>query len=270
MNRTILIIYILFSLIFIIFPVITIIVLGFLNEQKEFTFANFIRLLEPSYLKIFSRSLNFALITTTFCMLIGYPTAWFISISRKNVQNIFIIMIILPMWINTLLRTYAWIRILGKNGIINNLIEAIGFKPMQLLYNEKAIIIGMIYNFLPFMVLPIYIGLSKIKHEYVEAARDLGAKTWQILLYIKLPLTLSYLATGIIMVFIPSITEFIISDLLGGSKQILIGNLIEKQFLFVEDWNTGASISFIIMIVILTFNLIILKLMQNNTSESGC
>ncbi|AGT27582.1 ABC transporter permease [Borrelia miyamotoi] len=269
MNRIILILYILFLSIFIIFPVVIIIVLGFLNEQNELTFANFTRLLEPSYLKIFSRSINFALITTIFCMLIGYPTAWFISMSKKNIQNMLIIMIILPMWINTLLRTYAWIRILGKNGIINNLLEAIGLKPIELLYNEKAVIIGMVYNFLPFMVLPIYIGLSKIKYEYIEAARDLGARTWQILLYIKLPLTLSYLATGIIMVFIPSITVFIISDLLGGSKQILIGNLIEKQFLFVEDWHTGASISFIVMIVILTFNLIILKLMQKNNVKSG-
>ncbi|AJW73426.1 ABC transporter permease [Borrelia hermsii] len=267
MNRIILILYTLFLSIFIIFPLVIIITLGFFNEQNEFTFANFIRLLEPSYLKIFSRSINFALITTIFCILIGYPTAWFISMSKKNVQNMLIIMIILPMWINTLLRTYAWIRILGKNGIINNLLEAMGFKSIELIYNEKAVIIGMIYNFLPFMVLPIYIGLLKIKYEYIEAARDLGARMWQILLYIKLPLTLSYLATGIIMVFIPSITVFIISDLLGGAKQILIGNLIEKQFLFVEDWHTGAAISFIVMIVILIFNLTILKLMHKNNIE---
>ncbi|AHH06704.1 Spermidine/putrescine transport system permease protein potB [Borrelia crocidurae DOU] len=262
MNKIMLTLYSFFLLIFIIFPLVIIITLGFLNERNEFTFANFIRLLEPSYLRIFSRSINFALITTIFCILIGYPTAWFISMSKKSTQNNLIIMIILPMWINTLLRSYAWIRILGKNGIINNLFIAMGFKPMDLLYNEKAVIIGMIYNFLPFMILPIYIGLSKIKYEYIEAARDLGARMWQILIYIKIPLTLSYLATGIIMVFIPSITVFIISDLLGGSKQILLGNLIEKQFLFVPDWNTGSAISFILMIVIVIFNLTIIKLMQ--------
>ncbi|ETZ18813.1 Spermidine/putrescine transport system permease protein potB [Borrelia duttonii CR2A] len=267
MNKIMLTLYSFFLLIFIIFPLVIIITLGFLNERNEFTFANFIRLLEPSYLRIFSRSINFALITTIFCILIGYPTAWFISMSKKSTQNNLIIMIILPMWINTLLRSYAWIRILGKNGIINNLFIAMGFKPMDLLYNEKAVIIGMIYNFLPFMILPIYIGLSKIKYEYIEAARDLGARMWQILIYIKIPLTLSYLATGIIMVFIPSITVFIISDLLGGSKQILLGNLIEKQFLFVPDWNTGSAISFILMIVIVIFNLTIIKLMQKNRKK---
>ncbi|AWG42995.1 ABC transporter permease [Candidatus Borreliella tachyglossi] len=267
MKRLTLLLYVLFLLIFIIFPLVIIITLGFINEHNELTFANFIRLLEPSYLRIFSRSIKFALIATIFCILIGYPTAWFISISKKSVQNMLIIMIILPMWINTLLRTYAWIRILGKNGIINNLLNIMGFDNADLLYNEQAVIIGMVYNFLPFMVLPIYTGLLKIRSEYIEAARDLGARMWQILLYIKLPLTLSYLATGIIMVFIPSITVFIISDLLGGSKQILIGNLIEKQFLFIEDWHTGAAISFIVMIVILMFNLTILKLMQKNNVE---
>ncbi|QMU99614.1 ABC transporter permease subunit [Borrelia sp. A-FGy1] len=267
MNRITLILYTLFLSIFIIIPLLIIITLGFLNESNEFTFENFNRLLEPSYLRIFSRSTKLALISTIFCILIGYPTAWFISISKKNTQNILIIMIILPMWINTLIRTYAWIKILGKNGIINNLLKVIGLTNIDLIYNEQAVIIGMVYNFLPFMVLPIYTGLLKIKREYIEGARDLGARMWHILLYIKMPLTLSYLATGIIMVFIPSITVFIISDLLGGSKQILIGNLIEKQFLFVEDWNTGAAISFIVMIVILIFNLTILKLMQKNNVE---
>ncbi|WKC58184.1 ABC transporter permease [Borrelia sp. P9F1] len=267
MNRITLGMYIIFLSIFVIIPLLIIIALGFLNENDELTFANFNRLLEPSYLRIFSRSTKLALIATIFCIIIGYPTAWFISISKKSIQNILIIMIILPMWVNTLLRTYAWIRILGRNGIINNLLETIGLTSMDLIYNEQAVTIGMVYNFLPFMVLPVYTGLLKIKPEYIEGARDLGARMWQILLYVKVPLTLSYLATGIIMVFIPSITVFIISDLLGGSKQILIGNLIEKQFLFVEDWHTGAAISFIVMIVILIFNLTILKLMQKNNVE---
>ncbi len=267
LKKLILIIYSIFLLTFSILPLLIIILLGFLNEKNEFTIYNFIGLLNPSYLNIFSRSLKLAIIATIFCILIGYPAAWLISLSKKSAQNKLIIMIILPMWINTLLRTYAWMRILGKNGFINNLFEKIGIGTLDLLYNEQAVTIGMIYNFLPFMILPIYTGLLKIKPEYIEASQDLGARMWQILLYIKIPLTLSYLATGIIMVFIPSITVFIISDLLGGSKQILIGNLISKQFLFIEDWNTGAAISFILMLVILIFNLIIIKLMRKNNGE---
>ncbi|ABH01916.1 spermidine/putrescine ABC transporter, permease protein [Borreliella afzelii PKo] len=266
-KKLILIIYAIFLLTFSIIPLLIIILLGFLNENHEFTIYNFIGLLKPSYLSIFSRSLKLATIATIFCILIGYPAAWLISLSKKSAQNKLIIMIILPMWINTLLRTYAWMRILGKNGFINNLFEKIGIGNLDLLYNEQAVTIGMIYNFLPFMILPIYTGFLKIKSEYIEAAQDLGARMWQILIYVKIPLTLSYLATGIIMVFIPSITVFVISDLLGGSKQILIGNLISKQFLFIEDWNTGAAISFILMLVILIFNLIIIKLMQKNNGK---
>ena len=175
MNRITLILYTLFLSIFIIIPLLIIITLGFLNENNELTFANFNRLLEPSYLRIFSRSTKLAFIATIFCILIDTLQHGLYQY-QKSTQNILIIMIILPMWINTLLRTYAWIRILGKNGIINNLLEAMGLANMDLIYNEQAVIIGMVYNFLPFMVLPIYTGLLKIKSEYIEGAKETLSK----------------------------------------------------------------------------------------------
>ena len=217
----------------------------------SYSLDNFKRFAEPIFIKVLVRSLALAATSTFFCLVIGYPVAMILADRKLNFKSTLILLMVLPMWMNFLLRTYAWLTILEKKGLINTLLVHIGLSPMNLLYNDFAVIVGMVYNFLPFMVLPIYSVLSKINHSLIEAAEDLGADSFHIFKKVIFPLSLPGVTSGITMVFMPAVTTFVISRLLGGGQYTLIGNLIEQQFLTVGDWNFGSAISIVMMLIIL-------------------
>ena len=183
--------------------------------------------------------------STVLCLILGYPVAYFISKMKSNRRNILIMLFIVPMWMNFLLRTYAWLPILGKNGVINNFLSAIGLNTINILYTDAAVLLGMVYNFLPFMILPIYTVLIKMDNSLIDAAADLGANKRQIFTKVIFPLSMPGVITGITMVFMPAVSTFVISRLLGGGQYMLLGNLIETQFTTMGDWNFGSALSHI-------------------------
>ena len=267
-------IYLFWGLVFIVFPLFLILAHSLSSNTDladfAFTLDNFSRFFEPLYVKILLTSLVLAGVSTILCLIIGYPVAYIISQMSEKVRNNMILIFIIPMWMNFLLRTYAWLTLLGNKGLINKFIGLFGWGPWNLMYNSKAIMIGMVYNFLPFMVLPIYTVLLKIDKKLIEAAKDLGANDFKVFMKVILPLSLPGIYTGITMVFIPAISTFVVPNLLGGNNFYLIGNLIEKQFTFTGDWGFGSAIS-MILIVIMLLILIIPKLFNGKikTSEIG-
>lgn len=265
-------IYSLWGILFIVFP-LTLILLYSLNVNKDivnfsFTLNNYSKFFEPLYLKILFVSLGVAAISTLMCLLIGYPIAYIISQFNEKIRNNLIMVFIIPMWMNFLLRTYAWLTLLGRNGLINKALGLIGLGPFNLMYNMKAVAIGMIYNFLPFMVLPIYTVLLKIDKRLIEAAKDLGCNSFMVFLKVIFPLSLPGIYTGITMVFIPAISTFVIPNLLGGNNFYLIGNLIEKQFTFTGDWGFGSAISIILIVIMIIFMVLPGLLKKNKNKES--
>ena len=267
-------IYLFWGLVFIVFPLFLILAHSLSSNTDladfAFTLDNFSRFFEPLYVKILLTSLVLAGVSTILCLIIGYPVAYIISQMSEKVRNNMILIFIIPMWMNFLLRTYAWLTLLGNKGLINKFIGLFGWGPWNLMYNSKAIMIGMVYNFLPFMVLPIYTVLLKMDKKLIEAAKDLGANDFKVFIKVILPLSLPGIYTGITMVFIPAISTFVVPNLLGGNNFYLIGNLIEKQFTFTGDWGFGSAIS-MILIVIMLLILIIPKLFNGKikTSEIG-
>lgn len=265
-------IYALWGILFIVFP-LTLILLYSLNANKDivdfsFTLNNYSKFFEPLYLKILFVSLGVAAISTLMCLLIGYPIAYIISQFNEKIRNNLIMVFIIPMWMNFLLRTYAWLTLLGRNGLINKALGLIGLGPFNLMYNMKAVAIGMIYNFLPFMVLPIYTVLLKIDKRLIEAAKDLGCNSFMVFLKVIFPLSLPGIYTGITMVFIPAISTFVIPNLLGGNNFYLIGNLIEKQFTFTGDWGFGSAISIVLIVIMIIFMVLPGLLKKNKNKES--
>ena len=216
-----------------------------------FTLEHIKRLTEPVYLKVFWRSIYLALVSTVICLALGYPMAMILANTDVKRKNVLIFLFVAPMWMNFLLRTYAWLTLLEKNGLINSLLSVFGIEPLNLLYNNLAVLLGMVYNFLPFMVLPIYSVLSKVDKSVIEAAQDLGANNLRVFTKVTFPLSLPGVASGITMVFMPAVTTFVVPRLLGGAQFTLIGNLIERQFVLVGDWNFGSALSIIMMILIL-------------------
>lgn len=246
--------YFIWMLIFIIVPLLLVVYYGVTIDSEQgivFSLDNFKRLSEPVYVKVLWRSIKLAAISTMICLLLGYPLAMILAGRTFRHKNIMIMLFVLPMWMNFLLRTYAWLTLLERNGIINTILNLIGLPAINILYTETAVILGMVYNFLPFMVLPIYSVISKIDSSLIEAAEDLGANTVTVFRKVTLPLSLPGVMSGITMVFMPAVTTFVISRLLGGGQHTLIGNLIEQQFLVVGDWHFGSSISLLMMAVIL-------------------
>ena len=217
----------------------------------RFTINNYTKFFSPIYISTLARSLWIALWSTLACLLFGYPLAWVIAQYHPKRQSSLLLLFIMPMWINMLLRTYAWISILGKNGILNNILEFFHLAPVDIMYTDFAIILGMVYNFLPFMVLPIHTAITKVDKNLIDAARDLGANNRQVFSKVVFPLTLPGIITGIIMVFLPAVSTFVIPQLLGGGQFMMIGNLIEKQFLLTGNWYFGSALSMILMIFIL-------------------
>ncbi|WP_422487201.1 ABC transporter permease [Gudongella sp. DL1XJH-153] len=242
---------------FILVPLLLVMYFAFTTGDSQnfstFTFSldNFKKFMSPIYLGVLYRSVKLALISTLICLLLGYPIAFIISKEKPRIRNIMVLMFVIPMWMNFLLRTYAWLTILGKNGILTKVLSFIGFEGVSLLYNDTAVLLGMVYNFLPFMVLPIFSVLTKMDRNLVEAAEDLGANKAEVFSKVIIPLSLPGVITGITMVFIPAVSTFVISGLLGGNKSTLIGNLIEQQFRYTGDWHFGSTMSIILMVFIL-------------------
>lgn len=248
--------YYIWAIVFILFPLLLVFFYSVNTGDADdfsnlaFTFENYRRFFEPLYLKILAVSIGISLLSTAACFIIGYPIAYFIAGLKESKRNTLILLFIIPMWMNFLLRTYAWFTLLGNNGLLNKFLGIFGLHA-DLMYNLKAVILGMVYNFLPFMVLPIYSVLLKMDYSLVEAARDLGATDAQVFRKVIFPLSLPGVYTGITMVFIPAISTFVIPSLLGGNKFYLIGNLIEQQFTFTGNWGFGSAISVILIIIML-------------------
>ncbi len=217
----------------------------------EFTLANFQRVFQPIYLRVLWRSVNLAVASTAICLIVGYPVALIMAGNAFSRKNTILMLFVIPMWMNFLLRTYAWLTLLERNGALNQLLMAAGLPTINILYTDYAVVLGMVYNFLPFMILPIYSVLSKIDQGVLEAASDLGANKLVSFWRVILPLSLPGVVSGITMVFMPALTTFVISRLLGGGQYTLVGNLIEQQFLVVGDWGFGSAISMVMIVLIL-------------------
>ena len=246
--------YVVWSSLFIVIPLLIVVFFGFTiksGDSYHFSLENFQRLMDPKYLKVFGRSILLAVEATLGCLILGYPVAYLISKMREGKRNILIMLFIIPMWMNFLLRTYAWLPILGKNGLINSLLVTLGFARANLLYNDFAVLLGMIYNFLPFMILPIYTVLIKMDTDLINAASDLGASRKEIFTKIIFPLSMPGIISGITMVFMPAVSTFVISRILGGGQYMLLGNLIETQYTSMDDWNFGSALAIFMMIIIL-------------------
>ncbi|MGU8527290.1 ABC transporter permease [Clostridium perfringens] len=263
--------YVLWSAIFIVIPLLLIVFFSFTSKvdgRFVFSFENFQRLFEPIYFTVFIRSIWLAVLSTVLCLILGYPIAYMISKLPIKRRNMLILLFILPMWMNFLLRTYAWMAILGRDGLINTLLGYIGIGPIKMLYTDGAILLGMVYNFLPFMVIPIYTVLIKIDKNLVNAAYDLGANKAQAFRKVILPLSIPGIISGITMVFMPAVSNFVIPNLLGGGKYMLVGNLIEQQFTTIGNWNFGSALSIFMMILIL-ISMAFMSKYEKNGKEGG-
>ena len=258
----------------ILLPMLLILLYAFTTQGNDivnfsFTLDHFIRFFtDQDFLLILWRSLVIAFKTTIICVLLGYPIAYFIARSSDKVRNILVLVITLPMWINMLVRTYAWIGILSDGGILQNILSFLGFGEPELLYTEGAVLLGMVYNFLPFMVFPIYTSLSKMDPKLGEAAMDLGCNEAKTLLKVTMPLSIPGVISGITMVFMPSVTTFFIPRVLGGGSTQMFGDLIETTFLTAGDWNLGSALSLIMMVLIL-ISLSILRKADPNGEGGG-
>lgn len=264
--------YILWLAVFIVVPLFLVLFYAVTVPEGgslKFTMENLKRFLDKNYLDVLWISVKLALETTVITLILGYPVGLIIAKEKPSRRNTMVLLFMIPMWMNFLLRTYAWLTLLGKNGIINFIVTLLGFEPLNLLYNDGAVLLGMVYNFLPFMVLPIYSVLAKIDDSLIEAAEDLGANKYQIFAKVILPLSVPGIITGITMVFMPAVSTFVISRLLGGGQYMLIGNLIEQQFLWVGDWHFGSAISIIMMIFILITMAITSKFDVQKEGSSG-
>lgn len=251
--------YLFWAASFIIIPLLMILYYGLTDKNGNFTLMNLAQITTQENLKALGLALLLSFVSTLICLILAYPLAMILSEKNVNQTSFIVLIFILPMWMNFLLRTLAWQNLLEKNGVINMVLRFFHLPELALINTPFAIILGMVYNFLPFMVLPIYNVLSKIDRDVIFAARDLGANNLQTFLRIILPLSVPGIISGITMVFVPSLTTFVISDLLGGSKILLIGNVIEQEFKQGSNWNTGSGLSLVLMIFIIASMAMIAK-----------
>jgi spermidine/putrescine transport system permease protein len=213
------------------------------------TLANYASILDPLYLRIFWRSLWMAVLTTAVCLVLGFPLAYLIARAPKKWQAVLLVLVIIPFWTNFLVRTYAWMFILRTEGLLNTGLMWAGIiqEPLNLLFTDTAVIIGLVYGYLPFMVLPLYAALERLDSSVIEAAWDLYASPWRVFRHVILPLTKPGVVAGCLLVMIPSLGAYVTPDLLGGAKTMMIGNLIQQQYLVVRDWPFGSALSFVLM-----------------------
>ena len=262
--------YVVWMLIFILAPMLLIVYYAF-TENGAFTFDNVKgALISPAYMSVLLRSVVIALEATAICLALGYPIAYMLSKMKKSQAALLSVLFIVPMWMNFLLRTYAWQVLLSSTGVINTLLANLGLPAQQLLYTEGAVMLGTVYNFLPFMILPIYTVLVKLDQSQLEAAGDLGANGATTFLKVVLPQSMPGVISGITMVFIPAITTFAISRLLGGGKFMLYGDLIENQFitLGMDAWGTGSALSFILLVLVL-ISMFVMRFAEREAGEEG-
>ncbi len=242
--------YLVWMVVFILVPLVMIGYFAFTTDSGDFTIQNVSDV--GQYANIFVRSIWLSLIATIICLVIAYPVAFILSRMDKHKQGTMLMIVMLPMWMNFLLRTYAWMTLLGNNGIINNILGAVGLGPFHMINTSGAVVLGMVYNYLPFMILPLYSVMVKIDKSLLEAASDLGCSSASTLFRVVVPLSMPGITSGITMVFVPAISTFIISRMLGGGSNLLIGDLIEMQFLGnAYNPHLGAAISLVLMVIIL-------------------
>lgn len=264
--------YIVWIALMIVIPMLLIVMYAFTKEGNDvatlsFTFDHFIKFFtDPDFLNTLFLSLKIAFITTVLCILLGYPVAYAIASAPAKQSNLYILLITLPMWINMLVRTYAWIGILADNGLVNHILSFFGLNTTQLLYTDFAVVLGMVYNFIPFMILQIHSSLAKMDKNLLDAANDLGANRVQRFLHVTLPLSIPGIISGITLVFLPSVSSFVIPKLLGGGGYMLIGNIIETQFITVGEWNFGSAIS-MIMALIIMFSMYLTRKIDRDHTE---
>jgi len=265
--------YIVWAALMLVLPMILILLYSFTEHGNSiisfaFTFDHYIKFFsDPDFLLVLWRSFGIALKTTMICLLLGYPLAYFIARSSEKLQNILVLCITIPTWINMLVRTYAWIGLLSDGGLFQKLLGFIGLGDTGLLYTEFAVLLGMVYNFLPFMILQINTSLCKMDQSLLNASADLGATPAQTFWKVTFPLSLPGVINGITLVFLPAISAFFIPKLLGGGQYFLIGNLIENQFITVGEWNFGSAISMIMAAVMMLLMMAVKKLETRNQSE---
>ncbi|WP_157151908.1 ABC transporter permease [Brachyspira sp. SAP_772] len=240
--------YLIWTLVFILVPLILVIYFAFTNQKGDFTIKNFADV--STFAPVIMRSVMLAFVATLVCLILAYPLSYYISRQNKTVQHALIMLVMLPMWMNFLLRTYAWMTILEQNGLINKALIFFGLSPVKLINTQWAVLIGMIYNYLPFMILPLYSVMTKIHKSLIEASQDLGANSFNIFTKIVFPLSLPGMASGVTMVFVAAVSTFVISRMLGGGANILIGDLIEMQFLGMSyNPNLGSAISLVLIVI---------------------
>ena len=241
--------YAVWMLLFTIAPLIFVVFFAVTDKTGVFSYENLAAVAQPTYLKILWHSLYLAFFCTVICLLLGYPTAYFLASKDFSKNQTLFVLILLPMWMNFLLRTYAMMSLMEDTGIINTFLQKIGLQPLQMIGTEGAVLVGMVYNYLPFMVLPIHTALKKMDQRVIEAAEDLGANPFEVFRRVTLPLSVPGIISGVTMVFMPAVTTFAISRLLGSGNFMLYGDVIEKQFLELNNWNFGSSLSLLMMVL---------------------
>ena len=267
--------YIVWAVMMLVLPMALIALYSVMNQGNSiisfsFTLEHYAKFFtDPDFLLILWRSILIAVKTTVLCLLLGYPIAYYMARSTEKVQNVLILCITLPMWINMLVRTYAWIGLLSNGGIFQKILGFFGLGNVELLYTEGAVLLGMVYNFLPFMILQIQTSLSKMDYSLIEASADLGASPAQTFRRITLPLSMPGVINGITLVFLPAVSSFFIPKLLGGGQYFLIGNMIENQFITVGEWNFGSAVSMIMAIIMMLLMMAVRKVEQHNQGGKG-
>ena len=267
--------YIVWAALMLVLPMGLIALYSFMEQGNSiisfsFTLEHYVKFFtDKDFLLILWRSLLIAVKTTVICLLLGYPAAYFISRCTEKTQNILILCVTIPMWINMLVRTYAWIGLLSEGGLIQQLLSLVGLGDTELLYTEGAVLLGMVYNFLPFMILQVQTALSKMDHSLLEASADLGAGPVQTFWKVTFPLSIPGVINGITLVFLPAVSSFFIPKLLGGGQYFLIGNMIENQFITVGEWNFGSAISMIIAVIMMLLMMAVRRIEIHNQGGKG-
>jgi spermidine/putrescine transport system permease protein len=257
--------YALWLAVFTIIPMLIVVWFAFTDSDGSFTLENFSGM--TAYAVVFWRSIKLAVLSTVVCLIIGYPMAYAMSRLNKKGQTIAMMLIMLPMWMNFLLRTYAWLTILENTGLLNTLLKSLHLPTLSIINTPTAVAIGMVYNYLPFMILPIYTALTRMDYSLIEAAQDMGCNSGQIFRKVVFPLSIPGTLSGIIMVFVPAVSTFVISKILGGGANMLVGDLIDMQFLGgTYNANMGAAISLVMMVIIMIFTWITGKI---DTEDGG-
>ncbi|MFH2065242.1 MAG: spermidine/putrescine ABC transporter permease PotB [Pseudomonadota bacterium] len=267
-------------LVFILVPNLLVVLISFLSRDASrfvappLTLSHYLSLFEPVYFKIFTKSVTYSFFSTLICLLVAYPFAWLISRADKAYRSVLLILVIIPFWTSSLIRTYALVILFKTNGVINAVLTALGVinEPLALMYTDKAVYAGLVYSLLPFMILPLYASMEKMDRRLIEAARDLGAGSFPIFIRIIWPLSLPGVVAGCIMVFLPAMGLFYIPDLLGGAKSMLIGNFIKNQFLTAGNWPFGSAAGVFLTLCMLVLMLLyfgVRKRMENASVEKG-